>query len=123
MSCMIMCCYNTTFLYWPSVKTLMHVLRILFQKAFETIYNKQLWGEHGEEEVDQSANSYKASGPGSSLEAAQVYHALHTALRRKRLRANSVTLFRPLEFTIKLQTIESEYHWRIHRGHSGSGLP
>ena len=84
-------------------------LRILFQKAFETIYNKQLWDEHGEEEIDESANSYKASGPGSSLEAAQVYHALRTVLTRKSVHANSITLFRPMEFTIELHLIKSEY--------------
>ena len=43
-----------------------------FQKAFVDIYNRQLWNNLRDREVNQAGIFYKASGPGASLEAAQV---------------------------------------------------
>ena len=43
-----------------------------FQKAFVDIYNKQLWGEQGQQNLGKPGQIYKASGPGSTLEASQV---------------------------------------------------
>lgn len=48
------------------------------QKAFVDIYNRQLWNNLRDREVNQAGIFYKASGPGASLEAAQgVMAVLH----------------------------------------------